>query len=377
MNATSWKTKNRGKLIFAIIATSEQTYMNQNRYIFLDGMRGMAAIFILMGHTNIYWGFELTRNYLAVDLFFILSGFVIANAYDEKIRCGIIRLPKFIIIRLTRLYPVFLLSLLLFSALTIYGVTVHPTPPAVLIEVAGSLALTTLFLPSHLGGYNLFFPINPPCWSLFYELTSNVIYAAIRPLLNNFTLTTIVIFFALVLIGASYQYENFLNFGWQWGYQSIFGGFTRSVFGVFLGLLLHRNHAFLKHYLGNKVSPWIAFTVIAIILSSPNMGDFNWLIDAMSVTVFFPLCVFFASLGNSTRLDKILLTLGSASYPMYVLHTPVLNLLNRILKFDVGAFAPLSGAALVVLLIAISIIVEKYYDIPLRRWISNKDFYKR
>ncbi len=350
--------------------------MNQNRYVFLDGIRGMAAIFIVINHTNNYWGFDLARNYLAVDLFFILSGFVIANAYDERIRSGIITFPKFMLVRLTRLYPVFLLSLLFFSALTIYGVTKHPLPSTVLIEVASSLALTALFLPSHIEGYNLLFPINPPCWSLFYELISNAIYAVIRPFLNNVALAAIVISSGLILMGAYYHYEKPVNLGWQWSYESIIGGFIRSIFGIFMGLLIHRNHTFLKHRFSNKVSPWIAFAAVAIILTSPDMGKFNWIIDAISVTVFFPLCVCFASLGNHTKLDKILLMLGSASYPMYVLHTPILNLLNRVQIVDASKFAPISGIALVALLIALSVMIEKYFDIPVRKWITNKTLYK-
>ncbi|KVG56479.1 hypothetical protein WJ33_37290 [Burkholderia ubonensis] len=53
----------------------------------LEGLRGAAAVFVVLFHTHFSLpGLEVTRNgYLAVDLFFVLSGFVIANAYSAHI----------------------------------------------------------------------------------------------------------------------------------------------------------------------------------------------------------------------------------------------------------------------------------------------------
>lgn len=357
----------------SLIESPGTTNMGYSRYTFLDGIRGMAAIFVLMRHTSNYWHISFYRSYLAVDLFFILSGFVIASAYDEKIRDGVITLPKFVLIRLIRLYPVFLLSLLLCLGLEIdYGIKYH-VKFEILMEIVSVIAITALFLPSHLSGSSLLFPINSPYWSLFFELVSNVIYAAIRPFLNNFTLTVIVFTFGLIIAGVSYQHGN-MDSGNVWGYESFIAGFSRSVFGIFFGLLLHRYHVFFERRLGKFISPWFVFVVIAIILSSPQTERYNWIIDVMSLAVVFPLCVLFASQRKSTRLESMLLMLGSASYPIYVLHIPVAVLLYRVQNDAVETFAPVSGIALVVILIALSVLVEKYYDIPIRRWISNSLF---
>ena len=157
--------------------------MTRNRYAFLDGIRGIAAIFVLTRHTENYWNFSLYRSYLAVDLFFILSGFVISCAYDEKLKTGVISFKKFITIRLVRLYPAFLVSLVICSIILIFRtVSKHHENQMLLTEAVSLIIATAFFLPYKIGGNSDLFPINGPYWSLFFELVVNAIYAAARPL---------------------------------------------------------------------------------------------------------------------------------------------------------------------------------------------------
>lgn len=348
-----------------------------NRYVFLDGIRGMAAIFVLIRHTGDYWHYEFYRSYLAVDLFFILSGFIIAHAYDEKIKNGSIALKKFILIRIIRLYPVFFLSLVLATALLIAKLTLKQQIDFVILsEILTVVALTTLFLPSHMTGNIYLFPINAVYWSLFFELISNFIYAAIRPILNNFVLATIVLISALFVLGGSYLHGS-LDTGYLWDSESLTTGFFRSIFGIFVGLTLYRLQDIYKHYLKYRHLPWLAFFVIAAILASPSIERYNWAIDAFIVVIVFPIALLCASQGNESKLQHFLLVLGSASYPIYVLHIPVGIILSSIFRDYVGMFAPISGIVLVFILIVLSVLVEKFYDIPLRRWISNRVLKKR
>lgn len=343
-----------------------------NRYAFLDGIRGMAAIFVLMRHTGNYWHFEFFRSYLAVDLFFILSGFIIAHAYDEKIRNGSIKFRQFVGIRLIRLYPVFFLSLIISTCLLIAKLTLkHEINLNDLTDILSVVALTALFLPSHLTGNVYLFPINAIYWSLFFELISNFIYAAIRPLLNNIVLAVIILVSALLIFVTSYRHGS-LDTGYLWDNESLVTGFSRSIFGIFVGLMLYRYQEKFKHQLRKSLVAWLAFLVIAVILASPSVAQYNWAVDAFIVVVIFPVALLCASQGNISRVQKLLLLLGSASYPIYVLHTPVSIIFSSLFKSYIGALAPLSGIVLVIILIALSVWVEKIYDIPLRRWMSNR-----
>ena len=70
------------------------------RFVFLDGLRDIAAIFVFVSHSWAMWGFAFTRSYLAVDLFFVMSGFVIAQAYDDKLLSGALNAFQFVRIRI-------------------------------------------------------------------------------------------------------------------------------------------------------------------------------------------------------------------------------------------------------------------------------------
>ena len=91
--------------------------MNNKRYEILDGMRGIAALLVLTRHTTEFWTFTLHHSYLAVDLFFLLSGFVLASSYDISLRDRVLSVRRFIFLRLIRLYPLFLVSVACFLLL--------------------------------------------------------------------------------------------------------------------------------------------------------------------------------------------------------------------------------------------------------------------
>lgn len=352
--------------------------MNHSKYAFLDGLRGLAAIFVVIHHTENYWHFIVWRAYLAVDLFFILSGFVIAHAYENKLKNGVITVPEFFLIRLIRLYPMFFLSLLLCSLLLIAKtVLIDHGSLEDFSEILHILVVTAFFLPSHMTGNPNLFPINSPYWSLFFELAVNMLYGLMVSFLDNFILKVIVLTSGIMIIGIACHQGN-LNSGWHWGFESLVTGFTRSVFGIFLGVLIYRNSHFLERYLAisNPIIQKLTLLIVGIILASPSFGGFDWIIDVLSVIVIFPLCVFYASQGKSTRLENVLLLLGAASYPIYVLHKPIEKIATYLIHGTEGIFAPISGIILVGGLIALSLLVEKHYDIPMRRWISSVVFKK-
>jgi peptidoglycan/LPS O-acetylase OafA/YrhL len=343
--------------------------MARNRFEFLDGIRGIAAILVVTRHTEDFWNFHLFRSYLAVDLFFILSGFVIAHAYDEKLGSRNLSLLHFMRIRLIRLYPVFLLSLAVSAMLLIYKSQISGS--ANITGILGVIALNAFFVPSHLGGSTLLFPINGPYWSLCYELFANVIYAAIRPVLNNPAETTIVIGCGL-LLGVFAYTNGGLNLGFQFGYTSLIAGAARSIFGIFMGIALFRRQAGFVVRFGKLVSPWAAVAGICIILLCPDLRRFNSIADFISVTILFPLLILFASQAEPGRFKASLLALGSMSYPIYVFHEPFGGLLLIGFREAVVRFAPFSGFALVFFLGIVALLIEKCYDIPLRRWLLRR-----
>ncbi|HEX7694251.1 MAG TPA: acyltransferase family protein, partial [Sphingomonas sp.] len=88
--------------------------MEKRRFVVLDGMRGLAALSVVALHTAQYFPSQTgpARAYLAVDFFFMLSGFVMAHAYGDKLRAGL-TIKGFAEIRLARLYPMIFLGVTL------------------------------------------------------------------------------------------------------------------------------------------------------------------------------------------------------------------------------------------------------------------------
>jgi peptidoglycan/LPS O-acetylase OafA/YrhL len=343
--------------------------MIQRRYSFLDGIRGLAAIFVLTRHTGVFWHFSLYRSYLAVDLFFILSGFVIAFAYDARISNKMLSVPKFMIIRLVRLYPVFFLSVVLCSLKLINEAYAKDTLSGDhVVEISSAIFMTLLFLPFPMTGNVSLFPLNGAYWSLLFELLTNMLYALFRPLLSDLRLLMLVMFSGIGVVCVALAHGN-LDAGFLWTLPHIVAGLLRSIFGISVGLLLYRRHDNCSESLRN-ISPWWTFPVVAIVLASPELSHMNWLADVLSVCVVFPLCVLVGSRNIATRFEAALLTLGSASYPIYVLHAPLGEIISNAWR-GVGAFAPYSGVVFVLALIWASIVVENYYDIPVRRYLSG------
>jgi peptidoglycan/LPS O-acetylase OafA/YrhL len=342
----------------------------RHRYAFLDGIRGMAAILILIRHTGTFWHFAFYRSYLAVDLFFVLSGFVIAYAYDEKLRTGAFSVGHFVKVRLIRLYPVYLMSLLLCAYVSLSALSNGNAPAGVSRgDLLTVIALSALYLPSRLPGMSDLFPINSIYWSLFFELVVNVAYARARSALSARVLVAIAVFFGLVLAALCLEYGK-LDEGFTWTLTSFIAGLSRASFGIFLGLLLFRiRSAFLQRW-GSLCSPWVASFIICLMLVTPKLGRVDGLIDWLAVVVIFPAMVLFASKPSATRLAGLLEVLGSASYPIYVFHRPIGELITHNIGPFVSRHAPFSGLVLLVLLVAFSVLLERYIDIPVRRWLS-------
>ncbi len=353
--------------------------MNHNRYALLDGIRGIAALFVVIRHTGEYWHFDVFRSYLAVDVFYILSGFVIAAAYESKMASGSMGFKQFALVRLIRLYPVYLLSVIVSTPRFFAKLIVdhhHHLDFATLMQACLAVVAGLFFIPFHMPGDATLFPVNPVYWTLFFELLVNAIFAATRRMLTEQVLRWVIIVSGVLLAIQVHAHGN-LNIGFLFSLRSVAEGLTRATFGIFFGLLLYRHKDIFTPFSFHaaRFSYW-AIMVMMLILMSPATGSFDWLIDMLSVTLVFPVIVLLAAQNHHSRLLWLMLMLGSASYPIYVLHVPIAGTVafacRALFGQGVDQFAPLSGIVLASTLVTISIWIEKYYDIPFRKWLSQR-----
>jgi peptidoglycan/LPS O-acetylase OafA/YrhL len=154
------------------------------RFEVLDGTRGLAALVVMIFHlTALQQVFE--RGWLAVDLFFILSGFVITYSYGDKIKQGL-TFKDFLVARFLRLWPLMALGLTLgLAASALHHFWVAPDG-GLAAEVIAAFFFNLAFLPyisettqvtyGDVIVYDDLFPLNAPAWSLFFEMLIGLVY---------------------------------------------------------------------------------------------------------------------------------------------------------------------------------------------------------
>ncbi len=315
----------------------------------LAAMRGIAALFVVTYHVGPYFRpFNDPVGYFAVDLFFLLSGCVIEASYGDKLRGGL-SLLSFIRIRLVRLYPLYMLG----TIITLVAVTtarggIQFAPGIVWTNILHPwlmFVLGAFFIPVCAKG-NFIYPLNPPAWSLFWEVMVNLVYAAALPVLNRKTLAVVIAIAGAVLIGI---------------HADAIRDPARAFFSFFLGVLMYRER-------GTWKSAWAGRAALAIVCVT-----LAWQRDIYVVAVFlaFPAAVWLALHAEAgIPISRLFDRLGDVSYPIYALHMPLAILLLAV----AGPLAPSlwMGLAFIITLIVLAVILNRYYDAPLRRLFAPR-----
>lgn len=349
--------------------------MERTRYLpAVDGMRGVAAILVLDYHVALYFSFSkgalgsavlIDHFYLAVDLFFIMSGFVIAHSFDARMAVGMTIL-EFMVIRLRRLYPmvlagVFLGSLTLFAFLLL-------TPQIGLVRIEWAIGAGLLLLPTTaLAEFKPWsFPANSPHWSLSYEMIMSFAYAATFRFLKGriFAFVTLSALFACIAVAYS---NGGLNLGFRISDFAVASG--RIVFPFFLGVALRRSRFFKP---GTIRYGYVAIPLLLLIVINPIPATL--LYDTLAVTALLPALVWLtASAKPMARSDALAALAGEVSYPLYALHFPLVvafSNCSKYLKLSHSQNLALAAFCAVFALI-FSFFVYKTIDVPVRRYLGR------
>ena len=367
-------------------------------YELLDGLRGVAALLVICYH--IFEGFatspldqHFNHGYMAVDFFFILSGFVIGYAYDDRWKTTL-TLKGFFKRRLVRLHPMVIMGALLGAvSYCIQGSVKWDGTQVPFTMVLIALLLNLFLLPvvpgtgADVRGNNEMYPLNGPSWSLFFEYIGNILYALFIRKFSTRALTVLVIAAAAGL--ASFGISNLsgyghLGVGWSMIDYNLLGGFLRLMFSFSVGLLMSRIFKPAKV----KGAFWICSAVLAVLFTVSHLGGadrlwINGLYESVCAIMIFPALVWLGASGKTT--DKVTSTvckfLGDISYPLYVVHYPLMYLFYWWL-WSGEEKIPFSQAWPVAIVVIIASIILAYlclrfYDIPLRKWLASRFINKR
>ena len=366
-------------------------------YLLLDAMRGVAALVVIWYH--IFEGFatsardqRINHGYLAVDFFFILSGFVLGYAYDD--RWSKMSLGEFFKRRLIRLHPLVILgvvfgviSFLLQGSVQwdgtkvggvmvvlaiILGVFMIPASPKACYEVRGNGEL---------------FPLNGPSWSLFFEYIANVLYALWLRRLSTRSLTVVVAISGVGLAACALgnmSGAGHIGVGWSMGHTAwdfagagLLGGLLRVSFSFAMGLLLSRKFKPVKV----KGAFAVCALVVVALLNVPYIGDGtqpwqNGIFDILCVAVIFPIIVWLAASGSveSEREGRVCRFLGDISYPLYITHYPIMYYFYAWVWKNGYSFEQVWYVAVAIFFgtIALAWVALKIYDVPVRRWLTQR-----
>lgn len=355
-------------------------------YDLLDGLRGVAALTVVCFHlfeayATSHLDQRINHGYLAVDFFFILSGFVVGYAYDDRWTKMTVR--EFLTRRLVRLQPMVVIGALI-GAVMFYtqGCPVWDVSAVPVAMLLVATLMNAFMIPATPGaeirGVGEMYPLNGPAWSLFFEYIGNVLYALFIRRLSTRALAVLVAAAGCGLAAFSvWGPLGDICVGFSLTGENIVGGSLRLLFAFPAGLLLSRVFRPVRV----RGAFWIGTMAVVALASVPRIGGsehlwMNGVYDALCAVVLFPLIVWIGASGKTTdRVTSCICKfLGDISYPLYMVHYPFIYLYYAWVKNENLTFGQsLPGAAaLVAGSVALAWLCLRFYDEPVRRFLSKR-----
>jgi len=366
---------------------NKQQFQAKPHYDILDGLRGVAALLVIVYH--VFECFDWTpvpHGYLAVDFFFVLSGFVIGYAYDSRWHEGL-TVGGFFKRRLIRLHPMVIAGAIIGAVCFVMQGCVrwdgtHVSVGWVMVAMLLGMLMLPLYpgAPADVRGNGELFPLNGPSWSLFFEYVGNILYALLLRRLSTRWLAAVSAVSGAGLAAIA-LHDGYLGVGWSMVDGGLWTGLVRMLFPYTVGMLMARvfNPVKVKHAF------WICSVVILLVGCLPlTFGELlpwqNGLYDALCVILVFPCLVWLGAsqlcVGAVTH--RVSHFLGELSYPLYAVHYPLMYLFYAHIGFD-GNLVPISKMAdvwPVALLLPLACILLawlcwRFYDTRLRRYLAR------
>lgn len=374
------------------------------RYEILDGLRGVAALLVVGYHLfETYFSGSpaqpINHGYLAVDFFFVLSGFVIGYAYDD--RWDRMSTWNFFKRRLVRLHPMVIFGTLVGALLFYFGecsdfpLIKDASPWMVLLVMLLGFTMLPIGTGMDIRGWGETNPLNGPAWSLQWEYLANILYALFIRRLGRVALGICVVLFAALTVVLTLNIDilgvlsvrDYASYtvigGWSLTPDQLQIGATRLLYPFFCGLLLSRMGWLIKV----KGGFWWCSLMVVVLLCMPWMGltvegEGRWtngLYEMLCILLGFPLIVSIGAGssvigGKSAAINKFL---GDISYPIYITHYPLIYM--HIAWVRNHPEATLGQNILISLSVFVASILLAYgafrlYDLPVREWLKNKLF---
>ena len=378
---------------------------SKQRYEILDGLRGVAAILVIIFHFFELYSFGnpakqiVNHGYLAVDFFYVLSGFVIGYAYDD--RWDRMSYWDFYKRRLIRLHPMVIAGSLLGLCYYFFGEgAICPNIESVKPYYFFLTIIMNIFMiptPNEMDirGWGETNSFNGPNWTLSYEYLINILYSLVLRRLHTIIIGILCLLSSLLVLNLTLNFDIFnvmqdresakytVIGGWSLTSCELCVGFTRLFYPFFAGYLAYRlNFKIRIPYSFIICSLLLIFFLCFIRVGGDDYPILNGIYEAFVIIVIFPLIIMIGA-GDNTKNEiiiKISKFIGELSYPIYITHYPIIyanaawtgyhmndSLFNKIM-LSIGSF---------VIMVFNAYALVELYDKPVRKWLSDRFIVKK
>jgi len=347
------------------------------RYEALDGLRGIAAIMVIFYHyslpffdpTGVFRNqFFVSTSYAFVDLFFVLSGFVIAANYLNKIN-SLTDLRNYAAKRFARLYPLLLFTVIIYMGLKGYALFTEFTFDTAgygwkdyLIDILEPLTFlnSTTIISSTAG-------MNPPSWSISAEMIAYLVFGCIVLLFKRAKWPHLVLIVLAVLFILDQRRYMFAS-----DY-----GFVRGILGFSTGVLAFQLKTVRKLFSG--FHEWVFMVLLILSFYQIHHSSTELTNLLLSPLYFYGIMVFSNESGLLSRGLKtpLLQFLGKISYSVYLMHFIILWAFYQF-AWNVMGLEPSTGLGylgIVLVLLAVVIISHftyKWIERPGMKYLRSK-----
>jgi peptidoglycan/LPS O-acetylase OafA/YrhL len=331
----------------------------------LTSLRGIAALGVLLFHSSFcaynfaggslpwVWG----RGYLAVDLFFFLSGFVLTHVYGRRLteQKSWPAIRRFLWARFCRIYPASFFTTAVFVLAYTVGNLSFPADASFTKQLVAALLLLQVPWLDHI-------VINGPSWSISAEWYAYLLFPFIVPLICRLSARKAAIFGILLLLAVAVGHTVFSHeqqiFGW--------GALTRALSEFFVGAFAYRSYSvgiFSRFWEKDATLIGISIIIVAACLTDASDG----------AIVVLLLAFLLASVCNSGKLTDVLNArplrwFGEISYSIYIFQilplTVAVNLAGIFVASGLGGFRFEVIAALFAF--GSCVLVHRCVDVPVR-----------
>lgn len=340
-------------------------------FLALDGLRGVAAIAVVCLH----WFEGLGNSWfsgarLAVDFFFLLSGFVMDHAYRDRLERGL-GFGRFFLLRVIRLWPMIAAGAAIgLLRVVARGVLDHDTAFS-LTDALAKFGINLILLPDFFSGlYADKFPLNIAMWSLLAEFVAYAVFARFTFRAGIGVLCAIAAVTGIAVVTWTTFYFGAVHSGVRLpGLDYVFD-FSRAIFSFTLGMLIYRLRDRVRFDPGLHLWAYAALLMLAFVLPEPVLPA---ALRLGMVLCLFPAVLLFASrlvLEGATA--QAATFLGDISYPLYAIHTPLIWLIGGALGLmDHDIPELMLGIAAIPMTIVAAYFLLRFYDEPLRRYLGR------